>query len=181
MDIFENGRKIGTLQAQPEGLYTLITCKTEPGKAIRRLYLACPYASQYLGIPDENGVLSRRIASKKVPKDFCAVAAAHANAQYLPWCGVLDGITVYDALISPTEILLSMEEAMNFPSWSFDTKTVNDRQMAVLPLSAEGTPLPREREATNEAFDFDDFDSGMSPELPADGFGGEPGADRPDL
>ena len=181
MDIFENGRKIGTMQAESEGLYTRITCKTEPAKAIRRLYLAYPYASQYLGIPDAQGTLIRRIASKKLPKEFCAVATMQADTEYLPWCGVLDGIAVQDARISPAEILLSTDDAMNFPSWSFDTKIVDDRQMAVLPLSAEGMPQPREREATNEAFDFDDLDTGVPSGLPADDFGGQPEADRADL
>ena len=131
MDIFENGRRIGTMHAEPDGLYTLITCKTEPAKAVRRLYLTYPYASQYLGIPDESGTLARKIASKKLPKEFSAVAASHADAEYLPWCGVLDGIEVHDALISTTEILLPMEEAMNFPSWSFDTKTIDDKTKIV--------------------------------------------------
>ncbi len=181
MDIFENGTTIGTVQAEPEGLYTRLTCKTEPSRTIRRLYLAYPYASVYLGIPDENGVLSRRVASKKLPEQFLAVSSQRTHAGYLPWCGAIDSIAVHDALIGPSEILISLDDAMNFPSWSLETKTVDDIQMAVIPLNAEGVPQPKEREATYEALDFSDIDPDVFDVVPADDIGGEPEADRPDL
>ena len=182
MDIFENGRKIGTIEQQSEGLYTRLICQTEPSRTIRRLYLVYPYASAYLGIPDETGRLERRIVSKKLPQEYCAVCAQKMPGDYLPWRGIVDGIEVNEALIGNDEILLSQEDAMNFPSWSFEAKIIDDRQMAVLPLNAEGVPQPREREARDEALDFDDFDDGVSSGLPADdGAGREPEADCPDV
>ncbi|MBE6985754.1 MAG: hypothetical protein E7434_09170 [Ruminococcaceae bacterium] len=184
MDIYENGRKIGILHMEEDGLYSKITCKCEPSKSVRRIYLAYPYAAQYLGIPDANGFLEKRIASKKLPKQFCAVAAVKTDAHYLPWRGMIDGIMVEDAMIAPEEIAIALDETMNFPSWKLETKLIHQKEMAVIPLNDDGLPQPIEREAIeNETLDFDDPDYDMPSELPAaDGEGGEEWeADRPDL
>ena len=181
MDIFEDGTKIGTAQLHTEGLYTTLSCEIEPNHAIKRLYLAYPYASQYLGIPDENGILNRKIASKNLPKDFCIVASAQKHSNYLPWRGVIDGVTVQAARISSQEILLPMEVTANFPAMRFETKTTDEKQMALVMLDSEGTPQMKEREMTDETFNFDAFGVSEPADLLADDLGSKSEADRPDF
>lgn len=165
MEIYENARLIGTLELQKEGLYTKFSCTIKPTAGIWRIYLAYPYGSMYLGIPNKNGELKARISNKRVPKDFAAVASSGSKGEWLPWRGQIDGIDIETALVKPDAIAMTLDDAMNFPAWDMETKIIYDTQMAILPLDAEGLPLPTERKgAENETVDFNHFDF----DLPAD-------------
>lgn len=184
MEIYEDGIQIGTLETEENGLYTVFRCACEPSEKIRRVYLAYPYGSKYIGLADRNGNFQTQIPRKQIPKDICAVAGTRPKDGYLPWRGELDGVWIDSALISENEIAMPLNEAMKFPAWEMDITEIDNTQMALVPLSADGMPLPREREAEeNETLDFDDYDAGDLADLPADERIGEQGweADRADL
>lgn len=184
MEIYEDGIQIGILNAEECGLYTVFSCKCEISAAIRRVYLAYPYGAKYLGIPNRQGVFQTQIASKNLPKQFCAVSSKTEKNQWLPWRGEIDGILIETALINENEILMPQHEAMKFPAWELEETEVNDRKMARLPL-CNSEPLAKEREdEENETFDFDVYDAGDFDHLCADDDSvGEDGwqADCPDL
>lgn len=184
MKVYENGREIGTLQFENDGLYSVITCKVEPSEQIRRVYLARPYVSEYLGIPNRDGAFKTRISRKHLHPDFCAVATSEPKGAYLPWRGELDGVLIDNAWISAQELLIPADEAMNFPGWDLENKEIDKKEMTVIPLNSEGMPQPKEREAPkDETMDLDDFDFDMPADVPADdGIGGQGWeADRTDL
>lgn len=175
MEIYQDGREIGTLHIEKEGLYARITCKTEPSREIRRIYLAYPFDAEYLGIPDQKGNLTKRIAQKHLPQSFHAVASKHPKEPWVPWRGEVDGVLVESALIRPQQLAMPLSEALKFPEWDMQSVEIYDVEMALLPLNADGTPQPIEREVVeNEALDLDNVDFGMSADEPSDdGIGGE--------
>lgn len=146
MEIYQNSRIIGTLHIEEQGLYVKITCKTEPSDRIRRIYLAYPYFSLYLGIPDRRGELTTHLARKHLPETVCPVASERPKDGWLPWRGEIDGVTVDDALVCKTKLVMLPQEALKFPAWQFDTETVDGSEMAVLALSEQGLPQPTLRE-----------------------------------
>ena len=169
MEIYEDGKQIGTLDVEECGLYTVFSCKCEPSAAIRRVYLAYPYGAKYLGIPNRQGVFQTQIASKQLPEQFCAVSSKTEKNQWLPWRGEIDGILIETAWISESEIIMPQHEAMKFPAWELEETEVNNIKVARLPL-CNSEPLPKEREAEeNETFDFDVYDAGDFDHLRADG------------
>ena len=184
MEIYENGMKIGTLEAEENGLYTVFRCTCEPSDKVRRVYLAYPFGAKYIGIADRKGFLRTQLPRKQVPQNVCAVASTREKDGYLPWRGELDGVWIDSALISGNEIAMPLSEAMKFPAWEMEITKIDNTEMALVPLNADGMPLPREREAEeNETLDFDDYDAGDLADLPADECVGEQGweADRADL
>ncbi len=183
MKVYENGREIGILQLEDDGLYSVITCKVEPSEQIRRVYLAWPYASEYLGIPNREGVFRTRISRKHLHSDSCAVATSEPKGAHLPWRGNLEGVLIDSAWIGAQELLIPADEAMNFPGWDLENKEIDKKEMKVIPLNADGMPQPKEREATDETMDLDDFDFDLPADVPADdGLGGQGWeADRTDI
>lgn len=184
MEIYQNSKKIGTLHIEEEGLYVKITCKTEPSDKIRRIYLAYPYFSFYLGIPDRRGELTTHLPRKHLPETVCPVASERTKDGWLPWRGEIDGVTVDDALVCKTKLVMLPQEALKFPAWQLATELIDDTEMAVLPLSADGLPRPTEREVLKDEenpFDPVSFDV-PADEPAADGLGlDRRKADRPDL
>ena len=184
MEIYEDGICVGTLETEENGLYTVFRCTCEPSEKIRRVYLAYPYGSKYVGIADRKGNFQTQISRKQIPKDACAAASTREKDRYLPWRGALDGVWIDSALISENEIAMPLSEAMKFPAWEMEITEIDNTEMARLPLNADGMPMPREREAKeNETLDFDDYDAGDPADLPADECIGDQGweADRTDL
>ena len=183
MEIYEDGKQIGTLELEENGLYALISCQCEPSRAVRRVYIAYPYGCKYLGIPNGQGFFQTRIAKKQLPNQFCVVSSTAEKSRWLPWRGEIDGILIETALISENEIAMPLHEAMKFPEWDLEETEVNATKMALLPL-LDGVPMLREREATkNETLDFDVYDDRDFAHLPADDSFGEDGwqAGRVDL
>jgi|GEM_PF-3241703 len=184
MDVYENGRKIGSLQLLDDGLYYRIECALMPTKELRRIYLAYPYGSMYLGLADRDGRYMTRLAKKRMPEQPLAVCSCRPKGAYAPWRGEVGGNVLDDALIGESEILILPQETVRFPQWVLETKKIDETEMVAIPLNDEGLPQPREREATNdETMDIDDFDIDLLADVPADdGFGSEGWqADRADL
>ena len=169
MEIYEDGKIVGSLQLQERGLYILVQCQCEPCEKIRRVYLAYPYSAKYLGIANRQGFFQTQIPKKQFPDQFYAVSSTAEKNQWLPWRGEIDGILIESALICESEIAMPLNEAMKFPAWELGETEVNKTKMALLPLSADGEPLPREREAErNETTYYDNFADSDLADLPAD-------------
>lgn len=164
MEIYQNEKVVGTLHMENEGLYAKIVCKTERSDKIRRIYLAYPYGSIYVGLCDRDGNLTTHIARKKLPEAFCAVASLRRLDRWLPWQGELDGVSVKNALIGEHAIALYSEEAVKFPAWQFETEMIGADEMAVLALDEQGQPQPKLREmALAEMKDLQDTEEKGEP------------------
>lgn len=146
MEIYQNEKVVGALHIENEGLYAKIICKTEHSDEIRRIYLAYPYGSIYVGLCDRDGNLTTHLARKKLPEAFCAVASLRKHDHWLPWQGEIDGVTVRNALIGERAIALYSDEALKFPAWQLEARTIGTDEVAVLALNEQGQPQPMLRE-----------------------------------
>lgn len=174
MEIYEEGRMIGTFCSETEGLFLKVTCSLQADEKIHRVYLAHRTGSFYVGIPDRAGRLTVRIPLKHVPEKFCCVSSAETKGEWSPWRGELDGVPVEAAFIRDGGLALPREEAMNFPAWDMKTIHLADREMSLVPLDGEGNPILTELtkgEIKNEAVYLGNFDSDLPSDLPADGGG----------
>lgn len=199
MEVYEAGKVIGTLRAEPAGLFWEIYCKiTVQPELLRRIFVLKGWKVEYLGIPDKNGELRGKIPQKRLPEGIeTALASKMPREAWLPWRGEVDGVSVENACIRPTEegieLALGLEETLKFPAWAENMKieSVLDGEMALLTLGPEGQLPVIEREVggnTDETMDRSDFDFELPAEPAAYDCGGSTGdeeqgwqADCPDL
>ena len=169
MDILEAGSVIGTARVQKDGLYWIFSCRTEadPGK-IRRLFAQKAWQVEYLGIPDGTGELRLRIPVKRLPEGADAVLSmGYPKNEWLPWQGVLDGVSVGEAYVRKTpeglKLALPAEQTVKFPAWAeiWKIDKVFDREMAVICLTEDGHLPVIDRETGGDRDEKDvglDFD-----------------------
>ena len=65
--VYEGTHTVGEVELQPKGLYYEIKAMVSCHGTIRRIYGICGSESFYLGIPDRNGELFRRISKMSIP------------------------------------------------------------------------------------------------------------------
>lgn len=176
LPVFEGEHKIGTLRAEPDGLFYDFFCQvTQNGEQIRRVFVGYDWRAEYLGIPDASGKLQTRLPKNRLPDGVgFAVAAAIPRGEWLPWRGAVDGVPIAEGLIKPSEhgidLLLPPQEAVKLPAWAeaMQKKTLFGRELMLLSLLPDGT-LPKKitdrGEDTDETISCDPADDG----LPADG------------
>lgn len=196
--ITEHGERIGSLTMEQDGLFWKFLCHVDSDREqLRRIFVLHQWNAEYLGIPDERGMLETKIPRSHLPNGVeAALAVRHPRGQWLPWCGTLEGVTVPEAFFrndgGTIELALPPQEALKFPAWAEDmtTQEVYGMQTAVLELTHDGHLPLKEKEnggiTDEEAEEMDRPVSGalLSDDAPADeGFGGEwtEEADRPDL
>ena len=195
--ITEHGERIGSLTMEQDGLFWKFVCSIgSEREQLRRIFVLQEWNVEYLGIPDEKGTLEARIPRSHLPDGAeAALAVRHPRGSWLPWCGLLEGISVAEAFFrkdgTTIELALLPQEALKFPAWAEDMKTqeVYGMQTAVLKLAHDGH-LPQKEDGgitdeKAEEMDRPVSDAVLPDDAPADddGFGGEwaEEADRPDL
>ena len=196
--ITEHGERIGSLTMEQDGLFWKFVCSIGSNREqLRRIFVLHQWSVEYLGIPDEKGMLEARIPRSHLPNGAeAALAVRHPRGSWLPWCGVLEGIAVAEAFfrkdVGTIELALPPQEALKFPAWAenMTTQEVYGMQTAVLTLTHDGHLPLKEKEnggITNEEAEEMDrpmSDAVLPDDAPADdGFGGEwaEEADRSDL
>lgn len=194
LTVFEGEKHVGTLRAEPDGLYYDVSCELAPGRGeIRRVYIGYHWKSEYIGIPDASGRLRTRLPKNRLPDGIMfAVAANVPRGAYLPWRGEVDGVPIAEGYIRTAEdgidLLLPTLEAVKLPAWAeyMDAKTAFGRELMQIRLLPDGT-LPERKtdrgEKTDEENTCDtDTDRVRSDDVSGDGFGDEGRqADRADL
>ena len=117
LEVFAQGKKIGTAEMEREGLFLEFSANLRPeGDALLRLYAVAGWHSEYLGIPCPSGGelrLSARLPASHFPGEPTAIAAdPRPRSEWLPWCGELDGIPVRDCRIRREQaaIVLALAE-----------------------------------------------------------------------
>ena len=178
MEIYEEGRPIGTFCSKKEGLFLRADCSLQADEKLHRVYLAHRTGSLYVGIPDRTGRLTARIPYKNVPEEFCCVSSAAPRGEWSPWRGELDGVPVESALIKKGALALPAEDAKNFPAWDMKIFHLSDREMVLVPLGEDGSPILTELtkgEPENEADTLGNFNTDLSSDLPAGDSGSDDG------
>lgn len=202
VSVYEGSELVGSLEVKKVGLFWEFQCRlTKSAEPIRRIYVIKQWSSEYLGIPDADGLLTAKIPCSHLPEGVdSAVATAAPRGVWMPWRGVLDEIPVQEAFLRRDEngdilLALSPQETLKFPAWAeqMTSEAVPDGERAVLRLTPDGElpmiekELGGQKDEAPEEMDLPAFDADVSAE-PADaaGYGGageETGweADRPDL
>ena len=145
--VYEGEKQVGTLRAEPDGLFYDVSCDLAPtGGPIRRVFVGKAWRSEYLGVPDASGSLRARLPKKRLPDGISfAVAAAIGRGQWLPWRGALDGVPIAEAYIKPTgdgiELLLPPQEAVKLPAWAeyMHTESAFGKELMMIALLPDGT------------------------------------------
>ena len=175
MPVYEGNSAIGSLYMEEAGLYYDISCRIEEERAaLRRVYAVSGMQTAYLGIPDEEGTLKKKLPKKHMPNGVeHGVCMKEPKGDWSPWRGEIDGILIAEALLRQREdgflLALSPEEAFKFPAWANDLEMIEifQKTHAAMRLDQEGKPLIAQIDrggTTDEALPGDHFDC----ELPAD-------------
>lgn len=161
LEVFAQGKKIGTAEVEREGLFLEFSANLRPeGDALLRLYAVAGWHSEYLGIPCPSGGelrLSARLPASHFPGEPTAIAAdPRPRSEWLPWCGELDGIPVRDCRIRREEeaivLALAEPEAEQFPGWlaHMEEAELGGEAVRLLRLNADGS-LPFSEEEETES------------------------------
>lgn len=142
--ITEHGKQIGSLRMVQDGLFWRFSCKIiSDREQLRRIFVVHKWEVEYLGIPNDRGLLEGKIPRSHLPSGVdAALAVRHPRGPWLPWCGTLEGIPVAEAYFrndaDTIELALPPQEALKFPAWAEDmtTKELYGMQTAVLKLGA---------------------------------------------
>ena len=151
--ITEHGEQIGSLRMVQDGLFWRFSCNIISGREqLRRIFVVHEWEVEYLGIPNDRGLLEGRIPRSHLPSGIdAALAVRHPRGPWLPWRGALEGIPVAEAYFrnddDTIELALPPQEALKFPAWAEDmtTKELYGMQTAVLKLTAD-RHLPHRRD-----------------------------------
>lgn len=131
--IYDKSAVIGTYTMETCGLYFEFVCEIlEEKDKLRRLYAVSGLNSVYLGIPDPQGKLRKKIVRKLLPQPVsCLTTSEVERSIWSPWRGSVDGVSVNDALVRSAagEVFLSLcpEEALQFPAWVGEFQEINDQ------------------------------------------------------
>lgn len=162
LEVFAQGRKIGTAEVKRDGLFLEFSARLRPeGDALLRLYAVAGWHSEYLGIPCPSGGelrLIARLPSSHFPGEPTAITAdALPRSEWLPWCGELDGIPVHDCRICREKdaivLALAEPEAEQFPGWlaHMEETELGGEAVWLLRLNADGgLPFSEEEEEKTE-------------------------------
>lgn len=185
LTVFEAEQPIGTLQITSDGLFYVFSCDlTENREQIRRVFVGYGWRSEYLGIPDASGKLRARLPKNRLPDGIgFAVAASIPRGQWLPWRGEVDGVSIAEGYIHPSEdgidLLLPPQEAVKLPAWAqyMQAQTLLGREMMLLSLLPDGSLPDRmtdRGEQTDEKITCDDPADGVpADDAPGAGVGDE--------
>lgn len=162
LEVFAQGKKIGTAEVEWEGLFLEFSANLRPeGDALLRLYAVAGWHSEYLGIPCPSGGelrLSARLPASHFPGEPTAIVAdPRPRSEWLPWCGELDGIPVRDCRIRREQdaivLALAEPEAEQFPGWlaHMEEAELGGEAVRLLRLNADGSlPFSEEEEEKPE-------------------------------
>lgn len=174
LSILYHGETVGTASMESDGIYWKLICRLakKMNRPIR-LYGLRLWQSEYLGIPDADGLLQTKIPKKHLPHGADVILASEQpNGKWKPWAGQLDGVRVERGLLQKDGgILLALEpeEAVKFPEWIEIMEKVQmpDSERLLLRLDGEGNLPEIEKKlggTNNETMDRD----APAAELPAD-------------
>ena len=176
LSILYHGETVGTACMEPDGIYWKLTCRlTKKKNRPIRLYGLRLWQSEYLGIPDADGLLQGRIPKKHLPEGADVILASEQpKGIWSPWAGQIDGVRVERGLLRRDGgILLALEpeEAVKFPAWIENMEKVQmpDSERLLLRLDEKGNLPEIEKKlggTNNETMDRD----APAAELPADDF-----------
>lgn len=199
--IFEKDQVIGKLELSSDGLFWQIHGKVhEVPEKLRRIYALWGLRSEYLGIPDRQGILKTRISKTRLPQSpELAMASSAKKGDWAPWQGTLDGVRVDEIYVKreqgQTLLAFPSAELVKFPAWGdeLEKQWVFDAALSVLRLTEnERLPMIEKKlggQKDEEMFcndpdavlfaDADTHDSNGDLRTGGEGAGGK--ADRPDL
>lgn len=177
LEVFAQGKKIGTAEVEREGLFLEFSANLRPeGDAPLRLYAVAGWHSEYLGIPCPSGGelrLSARLPASHFPGEPTAIAAdPRPRSEWLPWCGELDGIPVRDCRIRREQdaivLALAEAEAEQFPGWlaHMEEAELGGEAVRLLRLNADGS-LPFSEEEEEKSEDIPEIEPEAPEEEPA--------------
>ena len=174
LSIIDRGETVGTASMESDGIYWKLVCRlTQKKNSPIRLYGLHLWQSEYLGIPDADGLLQTKIPKKHLPHGADMILASEQpNGKWKPWAGQIDGVRVEAGLLQKDGgILLALEpeEAVRFPEWIEIMEKVQmpDSERLLLRLDEEGNLREIEKKlggTNNETMDRD----APAVELPAD-------------